>query len=150
MSEIAPAVPLLSVTELSVEYGNPKRGGFRALHGASLDIGAGQCVGLVGESGSGKSTLGKAILGLVPVSGGTISFDGRDITKLTGRTRRELASQIQVVFQDPYGSLNPRMTIGDILAEPLLTSGIGTRSAETKVREMLDRMAETAEARDDG
>ncbi|PPL16247.1 ATP-binding cassette domain-containing protein, partial [Microterricola pindariensis] len=101
----------------------------------------GECVGLVGESGSGKSTLGKAILGLVPVAGGRISFDGRDITHAKGRERRALASDIQVVFQDPYGSLDPLMTIGDILAEPLATAGTGKREARSLVAEMLDRVS---------
>jgi ABC-type glutathione transport system ATPase component len=110
------------------------------LHEVSLEIGAGECVGLVGESGSGKSTLGKAILGLVPVAGGRISFDGRDITHLKGRSRRDLASDIQVVFQDPYGSLNPMMTIGDILAEPLSTAGTSRAEARRIVGEMLERV----------
>jgi ABC-type glutathione transport system ATPase component len=130
---------LLEVEDLVVEYGRG-RGAFRALHGVSLDIAPGECLGLVGESGSGKSTLGKAILGLAPVTGGSIRFDGRDISRLGGRGRRALADDIQVVFQDPYGSLNPAMTIGDILAEPLLTTGVGAAAAASRVREMLDRV----------
>jgi len=97
-------------------------------------------MGLVGESGSGKSTLGKAILGLAPVTGGSIRFDGKDITALGRSGRRALADDVQVVFQDPYGSLNPAMTIGDILSEPLLTSGLGGAAAQARVREMLDRV----------
>lgn len=136
----APAfAPLLSAKDVVVDYGQ-RRGSFRALTEVSIEVGAGECVGLVGESGSGKSTLGKAILGLVPVSSGTIEFDGRDITRLKGAKRRELASSIQVVFQDPYGSLNPAMTIGDILAEPLTTAGTGRREARATVSEMLDRV----------
>src|SRR5690606_3430446 len=118
---------LLEVDDLVVEYGRGRHA-FRALHGVSLDIAPGECLGLVGESGSGKSTLGKAILGLAPVTGGSIRFDGKEISRLGGRARRALADDVQVVFQDPYGSLNPAMTIGDILAEPLLTTGIGTRA----------------------
>ena len=136
---------LLEVNDLVVEYGHGRKA-FRALHGVSIDVASGECMGLVGESGSGKSTLGKAILGLAPVTGGSIRFDGKDITSLGRAGRRALASDVQVVFQDPYGSLNPAMTIGDILAEPLLTSGLGGVEAQTRVREMLDRvrLAETA------
>jgi peptide/nickel transport system ATP-binding protein len=135
----ASSAPLLRVEDLVVDYGR-RRGTFHALKGVSLDVGAGECVGLVGESGSGKSTLGKAILGLVPVASGRIEFDGQDITRAGGAARRALASSIQVVFQDPYGSLNPAMTIGDILAEPLATAGAGRRAARATVAEMLDRV----------
>jgi len=130
---------LLEVDDLIVEYGRGRRA-FRALHGVSLDIAPGECLGLVGESGSGKSTLGKAILGLAPVTRGSIRFDGREISSLGRGARRQLASDIQVVFQDPYGSLNPAMTIGDTLSEPLLTSGLGAADAKSRVREMLDRV----------
>lgn len=133
--------PLLSVDGVSVDYALGRgRRTFRALKSVSLDIGAGECVGLVGESGSGKSTLGKAILGLTPVATGSISFDGREITHLKGAARRGLASQIQVVFQDPYGSLDPAMTVGDILAEPLTAAGTGRRQARATVSEMLERV----------
>lgn len=138
MSEHA---PLLRAENVVVEYGTRRRPK-RVLHEVSLDIGAGECVGLVGESGSGKSTLGKAVLGLVPVASGRIEFDGRDITHLPRRERRALASDIQVVFQDPYGSLNPLMTVGDILAEPLLASSSGTTPAAARraVAEILERV----------
>ncbi|KHK95470.1 peptide ABC transporter ATP-binding protein [Microbacterium mangrovi] len=131
--------PLLDVQDVVVDYGRG-RTAFRALAGVSLQIAPGECVGLVGESGSGKSTLGKAVLGLAPVTSGTIAFDGRDITHARGADRRALASDIQVVFQDPYGSLNPNMTIGDILTEPLTASGTGRREAQARVAEMLDRV----------
>ena len=131
--------PLLRAENVVVEYGSRRKPN-RVLHEVSLEIGAGECVGLVGESGSGKSTLGKAILGLVPVAGGRITFDGRDITHLKGRARRDLASDIQVVFQDPYGSLNPQMTIGDILSEPLSTAGTSRSEARRIVGEMLERV----------
>ncbi|OZB81331.1 ATP-binding cassette domain-containing protein [Microbacterium sp. 13-71-7] len=130
---------LLEVQDLVVEYGRGRKA-FRALHGVSIDVAPGECMGLVGESGSGKSTLGKAILGLAPVTGGSIRFDGNDITALGRAERRALADDVQVVFQDPYGSLNPAMTIGDILSEPLLTSGLGGAEAQGRVREMLDRV----------
>lgn len=130
---------LLEVQDLVVEYGRGRKA-FRALHGVSIDVAPGECMGLVGESGSGKSTLGKAILGLAPVTGGSIRFDGRDITALGRAERRALAADVQVVFQDPYGSLNPAMTIGEILTEPLLTSGLGAAESQRRVREMLDRV----------
>lgn len=132
--------PLLTAEDVVVEYGS-RRQPSRVLHEVSLEIEAGECVGLVGESGSGKSTLGKAILGLVPVTSGKITFDGRDITHLKRSERRALAAEIQVVFQDPYGSLNPTMTIGDILTEPLATAGIGRDEARSVVGEMLERVS---------
>ena len=133
--------PLLSVKDLVVDYGRSgRRGSLRVLHGIDLEIAAGECLGLVGESGSGKSTLGRAILGLAPVTGGTVSFDGSDITRLKGRARRDLAASIQVVFQDPYGSLDPGMSVGDILTEPLVVSGTGRREAKAAVAEMLDHV----------
>ncbi len=131
--------PLLQVDDLVVEYGRGRKA-FRALHGVSLEIAPGECLGLVGESGSGKSTLGKAVLGLAPVASGSIHFDGEEITHAHGARRRALAADIQVVFQDPYGSLDPAMTIGDILAEPLTAAGVGRTEARGRVSEMLDRV----------
>ena len=131
--------PLLVAEHVAVDYGTRRRPK-RVLSDVSLTVGAGECVGLVGESGSGKSTLGKAILGLVPVAGGSIEFDGQDITHASRKQRRALAADIQVVFQDPYGSLNPRMTVGDILAEPLLTAGMTATAARGVVGEMLERV----------
>ncbi|MFT4306180.1 MAG: ATP-binding cassette domain-containing protein [Microbacterium sp.] len=141
-------VPLLQVDDLVVEYGRGRRA-FRALKGVSLEIGPGECLGLVGESGSGKSTLGKAVLGLAPVTAGAVRFDGRDISHARGAERRALAADIQVVFQDPYGSLDPTMTVGDILAEPLVTGTLARDEARARVREMLDRvrLPQTAAAR---
>ncbi len=125
------SAPLLTAESVIVEYG-PHRKANRVLHEVSLEIAPGECLGLFGESGSGKSTLGKANLGLVPAA--------RDITHLKGRARRELASDIQVVFQDPYGSLNPKMTIGEILSEPLSTAGTSAAEARRAVGEMLERV----------
>ncbi|MGW6395075.1 ATP-binding cassette domain-containing protein [Streptomyces sp. NPDC055103] len=139
-----PGTPLLDVASLRVAY--PGRG-FRArptevLHGVSVSLEAGETLGVVGESGSGKTTLGRAILGLAPVTGGTVTYAGRDITHASRRERRDLARDLQVVFQDPYGSLNPTHTIGDILTEPLVATGALTaRDARARVRELLDRVA---------
>jgi ABC-type glutathione transport system ATPase component len=134
--------PLLSVRNLNVEY--PGKGfrakPFRALRGVSLDIAEGETVGLVGESGSGKTTLGRAILGLAPVTDGSISFHGEPIEQASRAARRDIAKELQVVFQDPYTSLNPSMTIGDILTEPLRAAGVGRHSAEKRVLELLDRV----------
>jgi peptide/nickel transport system ATP-binding protein len=132
--------PLLEVDDLVVDYRLRGRRTFRALKGVSLSIGPGECLGLVGESGSGKSTLGKAVLGLATAASGRITFDGRDITHLRGGARRRLAGDVQVVFQDPYGSLDPMMTVGEVLAEPLVVAGTSRADARTVVAGMLDRV----------
>ena len=137
---------LLRVDDLEVVYRSRGRKSFTALEAVSLDIGPGETLGLVGESGSGKTTIGRAILGLVPVASGTISFDGRDITRISARERRSLATDIQVVFQDPYTSLNPSMTVADILAEPLLIQGWSRRDAYARIRDLLDRVHLPADA----
>ncbi|MGD0554150.1 MAG: ABC transporter ATP-binding protein [Streptosporangiaceae bacterium] len=110
------------------------------MDGVSLDIAAGQTLGLVGESGSGKTTLGRAILGLTPVTAGTITFGGQDITRLPNARRRALGSQIQAVFQDPYGSLNPALKVKAILAESLRAAGpVPSDRAAERIRDMLVR-----------
>ena len=133
---------LLEIADVDVVY--PGRGfrskPFHALHSVSLDIAEGETVGLVGESGSGKTTLGRAVLGLAPVTAGSISFDGNDITHLSLRERRAVARDIQVVFQDPYSSLNPAMTVQDILSEPLGVQGISVKDARARVKELLDQV----------
>ncbi|CAN7417285.1 ATP-binding cassette domain-containing protein [Microbacterium sp. LjRoot45] len=143
------SAPLLEVTDLVVEY--PGKGfraePFRALKGVSLDILPGETVGLVGESGSGKTTLGRAALGLAPVTEGSIVYDGKDISHLDRRQRRALSSEIQVVFQDPYSSLNPSMTIEEILTEPLTAAGVAKAAARSRVRDLLDQVGLPTDAR---
>ncbi|MFG1923326.1 ATP-binding cassette domain-containing protein [Cryptosporangium sp. NPDC048952] len=133
---------LLEIDDLYLSYPGH---GFRprsvdVLHGISLTAGRGEALGLVGESGSGKTTIGRAVLGLARPSSGRIWFDGRDITHVTGKARRALARDIQVVFQDPYTSLNPSLTIGDILAEPLTVQGTSRDQARQRIRDLLDQV----------
>jgi peptide/nickel transport system ATP-binding protein len=116
------------------------------LHGVSLAVAQGETLGLVGESGSGKTTIGRAVLGLVKPSGGRIVFDGDDVTSVGTRERRRLARDIQVVFQDPYTSLNPSLTVGDILAEPLVVQGATAKDARARVRTLLDQVGLPADA----
>ncbi|WP_233557895.1 ATP-binding cassette domain-containing protein [Tessaracoccus antarcticus] len=136
------AAPLLQVSDVNVVYRGAgwRRPTFHALHDVSLDIRAGETLGLVGESGSGKTTLGRAVLGLADVSSGSVSFDGDDITRATRRTRRALSRDIQVVFQDPYSSLNPAMTVASILAEPITAHGATRQEAAARIAELLDQI----------
>ncbi|WP_211879261.1 ATP-binding cassette domain-containing protein [Pseudarthrobacter albicanus] len=139
---------LLRVDNLVVEY--PSKGfrarPFRALTDINISIGQGETLGLVGESGSGKTTLGRAVLGLAPVTGGKITFEGRDISHASRKQRRVLSRDLQVVFQDPYTSLNPALEIGDILAEPLGVQGKPPAEARKRVRELLDQVGLPADA----
>jgi peptide/nickel transport system ATP-binding protein len=136
------SAPLLDISDLRVAY--PGRGirarAHEVLHGVSLQVHAGETVGIVGESGSGKTTLGRAVLGLATPSGGTVHFRGTDITHATRKERRALSRDIQVVFQDPYSSLNPALTVGDILSEPLKVQGVDAGSARARVSELLDQV----------
>ncbi|WP_299448126.1 ABC transporter ATP-binding protein [uncultured Phycicoccus sp.] len=141
---------LLEVHDVVVEY--PTRGWrsppFQALRGVDLDVRHGETVGLVGESGSGKTTLGRAILGLVPVTSGRVLFEGREIHDLPRRERRRLAPEIQVVFQDPYTSLNPAMRIADILTEPLEAQDVPPEEARGRVRDLLEQVQLPRDAAD--
>ncbi len=130
---------LLDVRDLRVAYkGRAFRPPVEVLHGINIDVRAGETVGLVGESGSGKSTLGRAVLGLAPVTGGSIVFDGEDISHASRARRRALAADLQVIFQDPYSSLSPSLTIGDTLSEPLRARGMSRGDAMRRVSELLD------------
>jgi oligopeptide/dipeptide ABC transporter ATP-binding protein len=137
--------PLLEVTDLVKHF--PLRGGtfvrhrvgeIHAVCGVSLSITPGETLGLVGESGCGKSTTGRAILQLIKATSGSVRFDGTELTELKGNDLRRMRRDIQVVFQDPFASLDPRMPVGEAIAEPLHIHGIGTRSAiQRRVAEML-------------
>ena len=128
---------LLTATDVEITYGG--RRPFTAVRGVSFEIRQGETLGLVGESGSGKSTIGRAILGLAPVTRGDIAWDRTSIAQAGRKARRGLSSDIQVVFQDPYSSLNPAMAVEDILVEPLLTEpGVTRADALARVRGLLD------------
>ncbi|WP_235564685.1 ATP-binding cassette domain-containing protein [Arthrobacter sp. Soil762] len=148
-AESAPArQKLLRVDNLVVEYAGKgfRARKFRALTDINISIGQGETLGLVGESGSGKTTLGRAVLGLAPVSGGKITFEGKDISQATRKERRVLSRDMQVVFQDPYTSLNPALEIGDILAEPLGVQGMEQAAAKKRVKELLDQVGLPSDA----
>jgi ABC-type glutathione transport system ATPase component len=123
----------LTVTGLSVVMARSR---ISVVDDVSFTISPGSVMGLVGESGSGKTTIGRAILGLAPVTEGSIRFRGDIISNISRQQRRKVARGIQVVFQDPYSSLNPSMTIEDILAEPMAAAGAS--GGRQRVRELLD------------
>ena len=139
---------LLAATGLVVSYGRPgallARGQPAAtvLHGVDNRVGKGETVGIVGESGSGKTTLGRALIGLVKPASGTVVFDGTQMTSLDESQRRPFRRRMQMIFQDPMSSLNPRHTIGRILIEPVLLHGLAkTRAAALdRVHGVLDRV----------
>jgi oligopeptide transport system ATP-binding protein len=111
----------------------------KAVDGVSFSIPAGKTLGLVGESGSGKSTTGYCILQLIKPTAGSIRFDGKELTTLGSEQLRQMRKNMQIVFQDPYSSLDPRMTVGNIVAEPLEVHGIGTRKSRREtVRKLLE------------
>jgi peptide/nickel transport system ATP-binding protein len=123
MMQHASASPLLKVDNLVVEYlvGNKT---VHAVSGVSFDIARGETLGLVGESGCGKSTLGRAVLQLRRAVSGRVLFDGDDLTAMHGEALRKIRRRVQLIFQDPIASLNPRRRIGDIVAEPLIIAGV--------------------------
>jgi peptide/nickel transport system ATP-binding protein len=147
-------VNLLEVRNLQVHFPitkgvvlERKVGAVRAVDGVDLDVPKGTTLGVVGESGCGKSTLGRAILRLTEPTGGTVVFDGQDLSQLKGEALRRMRRRMQMVFQDALASLDPRQSVGSILAEPLRTHGLaGDRRAEARTRELLDLVGLPASA----
>jgi oligopeptide transport system ATP-binding protein len=148
----AEATPLLSLRELKVHFnlgggtlwdklvgGSAVERIVKAVDGVTIDIYEGETLGLVGESGCGKSTLGRAVLRLTEPTGGNVFYRGIDLAHSSGRKLREQRRHLQIIFQDPYASLNPRMTIGQIVGEPLYTFGLARgKEAEQRVKELLE------------
>ncbi|WP_315767522.1 dipeptide ABC transporter ATP-binding protein [Bradyrhizobium sp. SZCCHNR2012] len=136
----AAAAPLLSVRDLTKAF--PIRGGLlkrqigsvRAVDGVNFDIGASETFGLVGESGCGKSTTGRCVLRLIEPSSGELRFEGKDVMSLSGDRLRALRRDIQIIFQDPYASLNPRMTVGAIIGEALTIHGLAATRQQYEAR----------------
>lgn len=143
--------PLLELRDLTVDYtgGRGRRAPIRAVDSVSLNLVAGRTLGLVGESGSGKSTIGNAVLGLTRTTSGQVLFDGADIASATRTRRRELSRHLQVIFQDPYSSLNPSRTIGQTLSDPLRSHGRVTRAeARARISDLLERVGLQPDAAD--
>jgi len=131
--------PLLLIRDLRVHFDLGSNRVVKAVDGVSLDIFRGETLGLVGESGCGKSTLGRAILRLTEPTSGQVVFRNQDLAHLSGRGLREQRRHLQIIFQDPYASLNPRMTIGQIVGEPLETFRLARgAAAEQRVKELLE------------
>ena len=120
------------------KYFETKAGLLHAVDDVSFSVEKGETLGVVGESGCGKSTLGRTIQHLLDATDGTIIFKGRDVTHLSKRETRDFMKEVQMIFQDPYSSLNPRMTVKQIIMEPLLIDGVKKKEAEAKVREMME------------
>jgi oligopeptide transport system ATP-binding protein len=137
--------PLLQAEGLSVEFA-VRRGvlrrevaRLRAVNQVSVQVNAGEVLGIVGESGCGKTTLGRAMVGLYPPSAGTLHIEGRDVATLDAAERRQMTRDVQMVFQDPFGSLNPRKRIRQVLEAPFEVHGLATRAQrEARVRELVE------------
>ena len=128
---------ILAVKHLK-KYFETKAGLLHAVDDVSFSVEKGETLGVVGESGCGKSTLGRTIQHLLDATDGAILFKGRDVTHLSKREPRDFMKEVQMIFQDPYSSLNPRMTVKQIIMEPLLIDGKKKKEAEAKVREMME------------
>ena len=147
MTAAGPIQPLLDVRELAVHFAvrsgvlQRPTGVIRAVDGVSFSVAPGETLGLVGESGCGKTTVGRAILRLIPATSGSVTFDGLDLLAAGSARMRALRRQMQIVFQDPAGSLNPRMRIESIIAEPLRVHGLvrGRDALRHRVETLLTR-----------
>lgn len=150
LTDQAATGPLVSLRDLQVHYAlrtnalsrllGGSAGTVKAVDGVSFDLAPGEVLGLVGESGSGKSTLGRALLGLVKPSSGSISFRGRELTGLNERELRPLRSKLQMVFQDPHASLNPSMTVGTAISDALRIHGLHPENRLQAVADALERV----------
>ena len=139
--------PVLALSGAAVEY---RRSGqrVRALDGVDLTVARGEIVGLVGESGCGKSTLARAAVGLVPLAGGTVTFEGQPVESLGLRRRPGRLRGLQMVFQDPYESLNPRRRVGDLIADGVVLGGGSRGDGRARAVELLERVGLPATAAD--
>jgi oligopeptide/dipeptide ABC transporter ATP-binding protein len=137
---------LIEATGLSKHF-SLRGSRLRAVDGVDLVIQAGETIGLVGESGCGKSTLGRLLIRLIPATAGRVLFDGIDLLGLDAAALRRARRAMQIIFQDPYGALNPRMTVEDIIAEPLVIQGVAAAARQTQVSEMLGMVGLPARAR---
>lgn len=149
--------PLLSIKHLSVafhvkvpgRFGLPAKRALHAVRDVSLDVRRGETYALVGESGSGKSTLANAVAGLVPLSSGSVQFEGADVVGYSRKELREFRRRIGMVFQDPYSSFTPSMRVGDAIAEPLLVhTSQGPKQREQRAVDLLDQVGLSADAKD--
>ncbi|MFI9309717.1 ABC transporter ATP-binding protein [Streptomyces triculaminicus] len=135
----ATAAPLLSVRDARMTFPGRRRSApVRAVDGVSFDIAPGETLGLVGESGCGKSTTGRMIVRLLEPTAGSITYDGRDISRLGRREMKPLRRELQMVFQDPHSSLNPRQTVSRIIADPLLVQGTSQAEARRRAAELME------------
>lgn len=137
------AIPIFRVSSINVEYGSNSwfKNGFRAISNVSFDLFKGETLGLVGESGSGKSTLGRTLLNLIDTQSGTIVYQGKPLNTLKGSNLLSFRREVQLIFQDPYSSLNPRLTIGQALMEPFIYHCLGgKKDARKAVEELLQKV----------
>lgn len=146
--------PLLQVNDLKVHFPVHKglfrrvKGYVKAVDGLSLDIKQGHTLALVGESGCGKTTAGKGLLRLLPISGGCVNYQGRDLARLDPQSLRKLRADLQIIFQDPYASMNPRMLVGDIIAEGMIAQGMcrNRQQRQQRVKELLQKVGLPADS----